>query len=90
LKGLLDGAEQFGIGPGLGLAQGGFDLGPHHLDRIEVGAVGRKEPQFGSAGLEKKWRSENSENSKAFKSMASETTEDQLGQRKGYLLNNHN
>lgn len=48
---LANGAEEFGIGPGLCLAQVSFDLGPHHLDGIEIGAVGWQEKQPGPVGF---------------------------------------
>jgi len=43
-----DGGKQVGTSAGLGFAKEGFDLAPHHLDRIEVRGVVRKEAHLGT------------------------------------------
>lgn len=50
MQGLGDGREEVLVGSGLGLAQEGFDFGPHHFDGIEIGAVGGQEEELGTAG----------------------------------------
>lgn len=41
-EGLGDGVTKRLLGARLGAAQGGFDLGPHQLDGIQIRAVGRQ------------------------------------------------
>ena len=50
IGGSSDGVPEVVDGAGCGLLQEGLQLGEGHLDRVEVGAVGRQEAQLGTHG----------------------------------------
>ena len=52
LEGLANGGQKVRICAGFGLAQVSFDLGPHHFDWVEIGAVGRQKEQLSSASFD--------------------------------------